>query len=749
MGLMRGIRKNVKGIYWVVIVVVVVTFVLWGTRFGGARAPKYAGTVFGKKVTFDDFNRQWRAAVQQARQYEAWGGNITIEQIEAWAWERVVKLREADRWGVVVPTNIVRERITDMFSAQGEFHEQVYRSYLQRMRVSEREFAALVRDDLRIATLEQLVSNAVVATPQELREQYNYDKEQRKISFHMVEVDSLLPAFEVAGNAEQYYRTHQEEFREPRKVAVQYVMVEKEPFLEKVSLAEEEIRSYYEENKSAYKGADGGVAGFDEVKPQIERLLKARKADEMARQQAEELLGFSDVSKMREVAQKDELLFRETGLIPEKGLVSDPLAREAPFRDAAFRTPLGELSSIIETKTGYCVLSPIRAVDARTPPFEEVREVAAERERANRLKGIASRAGVPPEKLDVFVKEHSTIPAGIDVSDDDARRYYESPSNKSEFMKQKKVKVQYLVVEKEPFEKEVRVTQREMRAEYKDNEEKYKDENGKVKPFADVKEDIEKELRTAKADEMARERAEQVFAVYRPQRMKQQAEKHGLTLRESRLFARGEMIDDYMTDAATFTTEAFRTEIGDVSDIFSTEKGYCVLSPIQVVDESVSDFEDVAQDVAEKAKMEKAENLCVQIAGDLHRQVREKTIREKTDFQTACKELGLNLEESGYFRRDDASIEKVGSTRGFTRTIFETDPDQIGTPKRVPRGAFFYVVSDVKLPTEEELSEDKKLYYSRLVNEKTQQARQEWGAALLREANIRRSYPPISKKAPK
>jgi len=742
MGLMRGIRKNVKAIYWVITISVVVTFVFWGTRTVTLGGRRYAGIVFDEKVSLKEFRLQWIAAQGRA---------MTPEQVEALTWQRIVELREADRWGIIVPMSEVREAIRNIFSRQGYFDEEAYHDYLDSRRLTEQEFAEIVRDDMRMSQLERLVFAAVPVAPQELRERYNYDKEQRKIKFHMVEVNSLLPAFDVQVEAEQYYLGHTDEFREASKVAVQYIMIEKEPFQAKVTLSDEELRNYYEENKSSYRGADGKAAEFDEVKPQIERVLKAQKADEMARQQAEELFNFGDASEMREVAEKNGLPLVETGLIPEVGPLGESpgstlwLGEEPEFRKAAFSTPVGGLSSIIETGLGYCILSPLRLVAARVPPFEEVRKIAAEKLRDRRLREAVRYAGIPPEQVEAFLKDQSVLPADVDVTYEEASRYYDS--RKNEFMKPKRVKVQYLTVEKAPFEKDVKVTEKEIKEEYGNSQFRYKDEKGNVKPLQEVRESIEKELRTRKAGEMARKRADEIFAIYRPQRMKEQALKYGLELRHSRLFAQGEKIDDYLGDSAAFAREAFQTKPGEVSATFSTDIGYCILSPIQVVDEGVPDFEEVSEQVAEKARTNKAETLANRIAWELYRQVQEKMTREKKDFQTACDQLGLKAEESGYFRRSDSEIEKVGETLGYTRQVFETEPGSLGTPKRIPKGSFLYVVSEVKPPSDEEFAKDSDSYHDALTREKGQQAFQEWMMALFQEANVRRNIPVARRKA--
>ena len=126
MGLMRGIRKNVKGIYWIVTVAVVVTFIFWGTRLGSSGGRRHAGTVFGKKVSIKEFELQWRGASRIA---SAYGRTPSADLVEAITWQRLVELRAADRWGIIVPMDEVKDRIRAIFSRQGVFDEEGYRDY--------------------------------------------------------------------------------------------------------------------------------------------------------------------------------------------------------------------------------------------------------------------------------------------------------------------------------------------------------------------------------------------------------------------------------------------------------------------------------------------------------------------------------------------------------------------------------------------------------------------------------------------
>jgi len=257
-------------------------------------------------------------------------------------------------------------------------------------------------------------------------------------------------------------------------------------------------------------------------------------------------------------------------------------------------------------------------------------------------------------------------------------------------------------------------------------------------------------LREMKADEKARERADEVFVISRPQRLKEYSRKRGLELRESRLFARGETIDDYMGDSLRFAGIAFETDLGEVSPSFRTDVGYCVLSPMQIVEETIADFEEVAAEAAEKAKVSKAEMLAGRIARELRSRVNEKITEEEKDFETACKELKLEVEESGYFRRDDLSMEKIGTAYGVASSAFQSEPGRLNNyPRRTDKGYFFFALSEVKPPTDEEFVEEKDSYYDELVREKGQEAFREWSAALWEEANVKSYSRPAPRKTPK
>ena len=152
-------------------------------------------------------------------------------------------------------------------------------------------------------------------------------------------------------------------------------------------------------------------------------------------------------------------------------------------------------------------------------------------------------------------------------------------------------------------------------------------------------------------------------------------------------------------------------------------------------------------EAAEKKKEQKAKDLAGRIAQELYRQVNDRMSKEKKDFEAACKELGLKVEESGYFRRNDSEVGGIGSARGLVLSAFRQEPRQVAIPTEAPKGRLFYVVSEVKPPSDEEFAKEKDDQYDTMAREKGREAFMEWITALMKEANVQGRLRPPKKAA--
>ena len=91
-------RKNMKRIMWGLAIIIIPAFVVWGAgtsaRNKGSR-PDYAGKLFGKKISYEDYYNMYNVARDYA--VKSFGNNVPNEFIDQMAWSRIMLLEEAKR----------------------------------------------------------------------------------------------------------------------------------------------------------------------------------------------------------------------------------------------------------------------------------------------------------------------------------------------------------------------------------------------------------------------------------------------------------------------------------------------------------------------------------------------------------------------------------------------------------------------------------------------------------------------------
>jgi peptidyl-prolyl cis-trans isomerase D len=172
----------------------------------------------------------------------------------------------------------------------------------------------------------------------------------------------------------------------------------------------------------------GGVRSLADAHDDIVNTLKAERAFELARKQAENdrravVRGKSLAEAVEGRTLQETTPFAEGGEVPGVGHVP-------AFADAAFALNEREVSDLVETEDAVYLLSPFERVEAHTPPLAEVRDrVLAEarrersetaaKERADKvlarakeigLEKAAAEAGLQVEKTEPFERRGGAIP---------------------------------------------------------------------------------------------------------------------------------------------------------------------------------------------------------------------------------------------------------------------------------------------------------------------------------------------------
>ncbi|MBL7068905.1 MAG: SurA N-terminal domain-containing protein [Candidatus Omnitrophica bacterium] len=151
-----------KRILWGLALVIIPAFVFWGA--GGLReSSNYAGTVFGKRVSFDEYRESLNAAKNQA--LIMYGSNFykmrEAMDLDNQAWDRIIMLNEAERCRIKVTDSEVIARISSFGffrNKEGSFDKGAYDIILKNtFRTDPRRFEEDIRQWLIIEKLVQSV----------------------------------------------------------------------------------------------------------------------------------------------------------------------------------------------------------------------------------------------------------------------------------------------------------------------------------------------------------------------------------------------------------------------------------------------------------------------------------------------------------------------------------------------------------------------------------------------------------------
>src|SRR3989338_10672262 len=129
-------KETAKKIFIFLALIIIPAFVLWGvgSTTKSKSGPQYAGIVFGKKVSLEDYGQNWRAVKNEAlMRYPNF--NEIYEQLDlnGQAWDRLILLAEADKERIKINDEDVIKTIQGFpfLSRGGKFDVELYERLLK------------------------------------------------------------------------------------------------------------------------------------------------------------------------------------------------------------------------------------------------------------------------------------------------------------------------------------------------------------------------------------------------------------------------------------------------------------------------------------------------------------------------------------------------------------------------------------------------------------------------------------------
>lgn len=153
--MLKVFRKHTKIMVWIVAIALIFLFGI-GSIYDlitQKKSGRYAGEVFGRAVTFQEFNRFSRAT-----QLFMSSKKLIDDPdfLRSYTWQNIIYAREAIREGIKVDDNEVREEVASILKQQGLLNPtpEQYKIWLTRsLHMAPREFEEGLREFIRIQKL--------------------------------------------------------------------------------------------------------------------------------------------------------------------------------------------------------------------------------------------------------------------------------------------------------------------------------------------------------------------------------------------------------------------------------------------------------------------------------------------------------------------------------------------------------------------------------------------------------------------
>ena len=248
-----------------ILILVAVTFVSWG-GYSLIREKKvtYAAKVNGVVIEMKDYGDAYQAVIKQYR--DALGPSFSEKMIEELHLKekvmddlisRILIGQEVKRLGLTVNDEELREAIESIpyFQVNGQFDRRNYERVLQVNRMSPEEFERNQRQNLLLSKVVNLIRlNGGKVSEEEILETYLFENERINLAFLKVAPDAFrgqVTANEV--EMKDYYQKHQEEFRVPTFIQIQYLLFRPSDFENHIQVSSDEIKRYYDLRKDTFK----------------------------------------------------------------------------------------------------------------------------------------------------------------------------------------------------------------------------------------------------------------------------------------------------------------------------------------------------------------------------------------------------------------------------------------------------------------------------------------------------------------
>lgn len=191
-------------------------------------------------------------------------------------------------------------------------------------------------------------------------------------------------------------------------------------------------------------------------------------------------------------------------------------------------------------------------------------------------------------------------------------------------------------------------------------------------PLEEVKDQIKQAILKQKAHELAYEKAEKIDQeVYERNSLELVAKEKGIKLHTSEPFGQNEDVPGLGSNPK-FVEAAFKTIIGEISNLISEPSDHFILKVLDEVPPYVPDYDVVKDQVRQSFREAKSKEKALKNAEEFLAALR----KQSTDMDKLADDFGMKKDETGLFpRHNEPTIPKIGRSVELWKEVVSLNDD--------------------------------------------------------------------------
>ncbi len=385
--MLQAINDRIKGWLGIVVVVIIaLPFAFWGINsYVGNGSEQYVAKINDTEISKREFD--YNLSTQRQKLQQQFGGKLPFEEavLKQQVLDQLInrKLLEemAGSAGYTVSDQQLSENIKNIFTRDGKFDRAYIDQVLQSRGMSISQMESQLRSDMQISQVIDAVTNTSFITDNEARRLAALEHQQRKISTLVFSLDHFAADVEVAEDEiRTAYEQNSNRYMLPEKVSVEYVELKSEVLASEIEIDEQAITRMYNDYVASISQKEQRKARHILLKADTDKAAVREQLLDM-KQQLEEGARFEDLA--RNYSQ-------DVGSAKQGGDLGwiEPGQMVKPFEDALYALEVGEVSEIVESEYG---LHLIKLEEVQSEPVASLEEKRAELEKMFKQNIVSSR----------------------------------------------------------------------------------------------------------------------------------------------------------------------------------------------------------------------------------------------------------------------------------------------------------------------------------------------------------------------